>query len=134
MFRICMGQTYVGACRGPASEGMSYELPYTSKFLVLAAYICSRNKASVDRRLFHAGPSAKRRRNALASDRQVSTLRHMVLVKYSTLPQMHRIVGWCLQDGGPVMACMLSDSSRTSYAQEFIPKLPNALHMRISQP
>ena len=53
-----------------ASDHPDFELPFTSKLLLLAAYVCSRNKPSLDRRLFDPSSRAGRRRGAMASDRQ----------------------------------------------------------------
>jgi hypothetical protein len=54
-----------------APDYLDFELPFTSKFLLLAAYVCSRNKASIDRRLFDPSSRAGRRLGAMASDKQV---------------------------------------------------------------
>jgi hypothetical protein len=54
---------------------LDFELPFASKFLLLAAYVCSRNKPALDRRLFDPSSRAGRRRGAMASDKQV-TCRH----------------------------------------------------------
>ena len=54
-----------------ASDHLDFELPFTSKLLLLAAYVCSRNKPSLDRRLFDPSSRAGRRRGAMASDKQV---------------------------------------------------------------
>ena len=51
---------------------MDVELPFASKFLLLAAYVCSRNKPALDRRLFDPSSRAGRRRGAMASDKQVT--------------------------------------------------------------
>ena len=63
------------ACHGRAalraSDALDFELPFTSKVLLLAAYVCSRNKPALDRRLFDPSSRAGRRRGAMASDRQV---------------------------------------------------------------
>lgn len=53
------------------SEVLDLELPYLSKYLLLAAYIASRNKATLDRRIFDPSERSGRRRGALANDRQV---------------------------------------------------------------
>lgn len=52
-------------------EHLDFELPFTSKFLLLAAYVCSRNKPAIDRRLFDPSSRARRRLGAMASDKQV---------------------------------------------------------------
>lgn len=54
-----------------ADSVLDFELPFASKFLLLAAYVCSRNKPTLDRRLFEPGSRAGRRRGAMASDKQV---------------------------------------------------------------
>jgi hypothetical protein len=56
------------------ADHLDFELPFTSKFLLLAAYVCSRNKASLDRRLFDPSSRGCGRRGALASDKQVHIL------------------------------------------------------------
>ena len=50
---------------------MDLELPYCAKWLLLAAFLASRNRPSVDRRLFDASHRSQRRRNMHAHDRQV---------------------------------------------------------------
>ena len=62
----CHGRAALGA-----SDALDFELPFTSKVLLLAAYICSRNKPALDRRLFDPSSRAGRRRGTMASDRQV---------------------------------------------------------------
>lgn len=54
------------------SGALDFELPFMSKFLLLAAYIAARNRATLDRRLFDPKAKAYRRKGALAQDRQVS--------------------------------------------------------------
>jgi origin recognition complex subunit 5 len=51
-------------------QGLTIELPYMSKFLLLAAYIASRNKATADRAVFDPGYSKRGRKDAQAHDRQ----------------------------------------------------------------
>ena len=89
-----------GVERGRASSfGLAFELPYVSKFLLLAAYIASRNKPASDRAVFDAGHSKRGRRNAQAHDRQVRRgggTRGGVgggLKKESRVAGTH--VGWC---------------------------------------
>ena len=53
------------------SDHLDFELPFTSKLLLLAAYICSRNRPALDRRLFDPSSRAGRRRSTMASDKQV---------------------------------------------------------------
>ena len=55
--------------RPPVAE-LDFELPYYSKFLLLAAYICSRNKPSLDRRVFDPASRAGKHGH-LSHDRQV---------------------------------------------------------------
>lgn len=50
---------------------LDFELPYNSKLLLLAAYIASRNRPASDRKLFDNTAGKRRRKNVLASDRQV---------------------------------------------------------------
>lgn len=67
--------------------GLDFELPYNSKLLLLAAYIASRNRPNLDRRLFDTGPGKRRRKNALASDRQAEFAREAQLRGPITFPQ-----------------------------------------------
>lgn len=53
-----------------SSDHLDFELPFTSKLLLLAAYICSRNRPTLDRRLFDPSSRAGRRRSTMASDKQ----------------------------------------------------------------
>ena len=69
----------IGRASWGASEHLDFELPFTSKLLLLAAYICSRNKPTLDRRLFDPSSRAGRRRNTMASDKQVSV--HLMLAR-----------------------------------------------------
>eukprot|EP00887_Chlorella_sp_A99_P001473 scaffold8.g1473.t1 len=57
--------------RRASSRGLSFELPYVSKFLLLAAYIASRNKPATDRVVFDPTLKKRGRRDAQAHDRQV---------------------------------------------------------------
>ncbi len=59
------------AGRRACSSGLSFELPYISKFLLLAAYIASRNKPTADRAVFDATFRKRGRKDAQAHDRQV---------------------------------------------------------------
>ena len=52
------------------SGQLDFELPFTSKLLLLAAYLCSRNRPALDRRLFDPSSRTGRRRSTMASDRQ----------------------------------------------------------------
>lgn len=71
MSTLAEGATYVPSRAGLGqSDHLDFELPFTSKVLLLAAYICSRNKPALDRRLFDPASRAGRRRSTMASDRQ----------------------------------------------------------------
>ncbi|PRW18369.1 origin recognition complex subunit 5-like [Chlorella sorokiniana] len=59
------------AGRRACSSGLAFELPYISKFLLLAAYIASRNKPTADRAVFDPTFRKRGRRDAQAHDRQV---------------------------------------------------------------
>ena len=70
------GSAMMGCCRpGSAaptpSERLDFELPWGAKLLLLAAYVASRNKPALDRRLFDPTARSGRRRGAMASDKQV---------------------------------------------------------------
>lgn len=52
-------------------SGLGYELPYVSKFLLLAAFVASRNKPTADRAVFDPSYRKKGRNHAQAHDRQV---------------------------------------------------------------
>ncbi|KAK9837270.1 hypothetical protein WJX81_002658 [Elliptochloris bilobata] len=53
-----------------AAQRLDFELPFTGKVLLLAAYVCSCNRPALDRRLFDAISRAGRRRGSMAADRQ----------------------------------------------------------------
>lgn len=57
-----------------SSKGLSFELPYLSKFLLLAAYVASRNKPTTDRAVFDPTHGKRARRDAQAQDRQVEPI------------------------------------------------------------
>lgn len=59
------------APRRACSSGLAFELPYVSKFLLLAAYVASRNRPTSDRAVFDPSLRKRGRRNAQAHDRQV---------------------------------------------------------------
>ena len=59
-----------GAAPAP-TERLDFELPFGAKFLLLAAYVASRNRPALDRRLFDPTARSGRRRGAMASDKQV---------------------------------------------------------------
>jgi hypothetical protein len=52
------------------SGRLDFELPFSAKFILLAAYVASRNKPALDRRLFDPAAGSRRRRGAMASDKQ----------------------------------------------------------------
>lgn len=66
----CGGDGTAGQRRA-CSAGLAFELPYVSKFLLLAAYVASRNKPTADRAVFDPGLRRRGRRDAQATDRQV---------------------------------------------------------------
>lgn len=57
-----------------AAEGtgrrLDFELPFTGKIVLLAAFVCSCNSPALDKRLFDASVRAGRRRGSMAADRQ----------------------------------------------------------------
>lgn len=65
----CGGDGTAGQRRA-CSAGLAFELPYVSKFLLLAAYVASRNKPTADRAVFDPGLRRRGRRDAQATDRQ----------------------------------------------------------------
>lgn len=64
------GEGKGGAARRACSAGLAFELPYVSKFLLLAAHIASRNKPTTDRAVFDPGFRKRGQRNPQAMDRQ----------------------------------------------------------------
>lgn len=58
-----------GVDRRASSRGLAFELPYVSKYLLLAAYIASRNKPSTDRVIFDPTYSRRGRKDGQATDR-----------------------------------------------------------------
>ncbi|KAK9809599.1 hypothetical protein WJX73_006476 [Symbiochloris irregularis] len=65
-----------GSAAGPSSRSgstLDLELPYCAKWLLLAAYVASRNRPSVDRRLFDPEHRGRRRKGQHVHDRQVET-------------------------------------------------------------
>lgn len=58
------------AQQGTPSERLDFELPFSAKLLLLAAYVASRNRPALDRRLFDPAACSRRRRGAMASDKQ----------------------------------------------------------------
>lgn len=65
------GEQGTAAGRKASSSGLAFELPYISKFLLLAAYIASRNKPTSDRAVFDPTHRKRGRKDAQAHDRQV---------------------------------------------------------------
>ena len=63
-----------GGGRKASSRGLAFELPFVSKFLLLAAYVASRNKPTADRAVFDPTHRQRARKNAQAHDRQVGRL------------------------------------------------------------
>lgn len=58
------------ACTSPDYSDSVLEVPRLTKLLILAAHVASNNKPSADMKNFSVGPSQKRRKDAMASDRQ----------------------------------------------------------------
>ena len=56
-----------------SSRGLSFELPFVSKYLLLAAYVASRNKPATDRQVFDPTYRRQQRVNAQRMDRQART-------------------------------------------------------------
>ncbi|CAL8467061.1 g6597 [Coccomyxa elongata] len=75
-----------------ADHGLDFELPFASKFLLLAAYVCSRNKPALDRRLFDPSMRGSRRRGAMASDKQAEAAAEAKLRGPHTFP-LERLMG-----------------------------------------
>lgn len=67
---VCTSVHDASAAVVNASSDASLELPRLTKLLVLAAHVASNNKPSADCKLFSNAPSQKRRKDAMASDRQ----------------------------------------------------------------
>lgn len=69
----CMGAAHdatPGSSSG-APPALASQLPFVSKYLILAAYVASRNKPTADRAVFDPGFRKKARRGAQAHDRMV---------------------------------------------------------------
>lgn len=64
-----------------ASGGLEFELPYMSKFLLLAAFIASRNSLAADKRTFDtsAGRGKRRRITANQTDKQTEAAKEALL-------------------------------------------------------
>ena len=73
-----------GGPRRASSSGLAFELPYVSKFLLLAAYVASRNRPTSDRAVFDPTLRKRGRRDAQAHDRQVR----------GALGMAGRLAGW----------------------------------------
>ena len=64
---------------GNSIKGVNFELPYVSKFILLAAYIASHNKPTADREIFDPGfSSGRRRKDAFAMDKQAEAAQSSV--------------------------------------------------------
>lgn len=90
-----------------------------SKFLLLAAYIASRNKETLDKRVFVPGAAAKRRRGALSSDRHVGT-------RCALCPPYH-VCSWLAQPRHTMLQLACRDHG-TSRAQNELLKALCILH------
>ena len=55
-------QVVSGGVIAKATERLDFELPYMSKYLLVAAYIASRNRPATDKRVFDISGGRKRRR------------------------------------------------------------------------
>lgn len=64
---------------GGGAQGLAFELPYVSKFLLLSAYIASRNKPTADRTVFDPSHSRRGRKSSQALDRQSEAAAEAVL-------------------------------------------------------
>jgi len=62
-----------------AAAELDFELPYYSKYLLLAAYMCSRNKATLDRRIFDPTSRTGKRHGQMSHDKQVINTSAMLL-------------------------------------------------------
>ena len=80
-------------CAAHRAGGLDFELPYLSKFLLLAAYVACRNPPAQDRKLFDAQAAGKRRRGVLSHDQQVCVPGTMHMVKYGNSVVV-AAVGW----------------------------------------
>jgi hypothetical protein len=66
---------------GSGTGSLDFELPYMSKFILLASYIASRNSVEADKRIFDSsGGRGKRRRvNANQADKQIEAAKEAML-------------------------------------------------------
>ncbi|KAK9824285.1 hypothetical protein WJX72_009173 [[Myrmecia] bisecta] len=71
---------------GPPGIALDFEVPYLSKFLLLAAYVASRNDKKLDRRMFDAGATSGRRRGAMAADKQAEAAKEAALKGTGSFP------------------------------------------------
>jgi origin recognition complex subunit 5 len=79
--------------------GLTIELPYMSKFLLLAAYIASRNKATADRAVFDPGYSKRGKRDAQAHDRQTEAATENMLKGPHSFPLERLLhIFYCIYD------------------------------------
>lgn len=60
------------------TQQLALQLPYMSKYLILAAYIASRNKPTVDRAIFDPGYRQRTKRGTQSHDRMVSAVLALV--------------------------------------------------------
>ncbi len=82
-----------------APQGLTIELPYMSKFLLLAAYIASRNKATADRAVFDPGYSKRGKRDAQAHDRQTEAATENMLKGPHSFPLERLLhIFYCIYD------------------------------------
>jgi origin recognition complex subunit 5 len=80
-------------------QGLTIELPYMSKFLLLAAYIASRNKATADRAVFDPGYSKRGRKDAQAHDRQTEAATENMLKGPHSFPLERLLhIFYCIYD------------------------------------
>jgi origin recognition complex subunit 5 len=80
-------------------QGLTIELPYMSKFLLLAAYIASRNKATADRAVFDPGYSKRGRKDAQAHDRQTEAATENMLKGPHAFPLERLLhIFYCIYD------------------------------------
>lgn len=83
------------------------EVPRLTKLLILAAHVASNNKPSADIKNFSVGPSQKRKKDAMASDRQAMAAQKQM----DSEGQVLRKTGLCL----PKPFCTIATCSTLSY-------------------
>lgn len=116
----------VASCRREARQPISeldFELPYFSKFILLAAYICSRNKPIMDKRLFDPMSRAGKRHGQMAHDKQVGPFHYSLWQSSWTthdLIMWHRKPNTSLEASRKLRCQISSLSSRpfTSFGSE----------------